>query len=85
MTKQMVACGVGPGGSASHGPTWWVNHRFLPDDAIPTSGGAVLRSPFHDHTSLCGEAFSCLNAPENSKPDCGECERIAARMGASRG
>jgi hypothetical protein len=82
MTPHLVGDGVGEGGLAGHGPTWWVNHRFLPADATVMSDGSILRYPFHDHVALCGSEFGALNGALSSKPACAECDQIAVRMGA---
>ena len=82
MHKMLVADGVGNQGKAGIGPTWWVNHYFLPDDAIFMSDGKPMQLGY-DHTALCNQSYSALNGPMEHRPDCPECTRIAQALGVT--
>jgi hypothetical protein len=60
----------------------WINHRFLPADAIVMSDRTIYKTPGWDFISVCGRGpFGALNGFQEKYPDCMDCEKILARLG----
>jgi hypothetical protein len=80
MKRMIVGNGVGRLGKEGYGEIYWVNHIFLPTDAIIMSDGTISQSNL-DHTALCGKSYGCLNGEREDKPNCSICIKIAAGIG----
>lgn len=81
MKFMMVGDGVGINGKESYGEIYWVNHIFLPNDAIIMSDGKISQGIGLDHTALCGKYCAALNADNLKRPKCSICIKIADGIG----